>query len=342
MNRKYIWLILVLLLLVGCNILKKGEYTPTITSKEVYTGKEGLTMEFFENSPPDEVFENSPFPVSMSLTNKGAYNIKEGYLSIGFEKEYMGIIEDSLISINDKVNFRDSKIIFDLKGKDIENVKGDKEVVTFNFKTKELSKTDPQSDLHTSLISVTSCYKYQTRAVETVCIDADIYGYKKREKSCEVETISLDSQGGPVAVTKIESEMLSDGNDHSRIKPRFVITVKNLGNGQIIKGDDEIIKSACSSDPIGYKDWNMVRAEVYLSYIDEGNKDKNKLDCDVNDTGLHNDGILNLKGKEDKIRCTYEEGFKEEKGSFSSPLHIILNYGYTDTASKEVRIKRLS
>ena len=338
MNRKGIWLILILLLLVGCSILKKGEYAPTITSKDIYTGKEGLTMEFFENSPPDEVFENSPFPMSISLNNKGAYNIEGGYLSIGFEKEYMDIIEDSLISINDKVNFRDSKIRFDLKGKDIENVKGDKEVVTFNFKTKELSKTDPQSDLHTSLISVTSCYKYQTRAVETVCIDADVYGLKKREKSCEVKTISLDSQGGSVAVTKIESEMLPDSNNPSLIKPRFVITVKNLGNGQIIKGDDETIKRACSSDPIGYEDWNIVRAEVYLSTINE----ENKLDCDVTDPDLHNDGILNLKGNEDMIRCTYEDGFDEKKGSFSSPLHIILYYGYTDTVSKEVRIKKLS
>ncbi len=37
----------------------------------------------------------------------------------------------------------------------------------------------------------------------------------------------------------------------------------------------------------------------------------------------------------------YEKGFSEEKGAFSSPLYIILDYGYTDTISREVRVKKI-
>lgn len=338
-------ILIILLFIYGCKGGKKG-YTPTITSKEIYTGKEGLEMEFFENAPPGEIFENSVLPIGLRLYNKGAYDIgesdvhrdtKRGYLSISAEKDYMEINEDSLKSINEQVNFRDAEHIqFDLKGKTIEHQKGEEEVITFSATTQDLAKTDPQSEYHDSLISITACYKYQTKAVETVCIDTDVYGFKKREKPCEVKTSTLSSQGAPVAVTKIESEMVPDKDNPSVIKPRFIITVKNLGNGEVVKEDK--IEDVCSSKPVNYTEWNNINVKAYLSAIDE----ENKLDCDVIKGGSKDDGTIILKQKEDIIRCSYEEGFEETKGAFSSPLYILLDYGYTDTISREVRIRKVA
>ena len=333
--RKIILMMVVLLFVYGC---KGGEdkYTPTITSKDIYTGKEGLSMEFFENAPPGEIFENSVLPIGLRLYNKGAYDINSGYLSISLEKEYMNLEEDSLKSINELVDFRDSEHIqFDLKGKTIEYPKGETEVITFIGNTKDLSLTDPQSEFHKSLISITSCYKYQTKAVETVCIDTDVYGFKKREKPCEAGTITLNSQGAPVAVTKIESEMLPDKDKPDVIKPRFIITVRNIGNGEVVK--QEKVEAACSSDPISYKEWNSVNIQVYISDISE----ENKLDCDIVKEGIHDSGTMILKKKEDSIRCTYEKGYSEDKGTFASPLYVILDYGYTDTISQDVKIKKV-
>jgi len=325
---------MILLLVYGCK--KGGEYAPTITSRDIYSGKEGLIMEFFENVPPKETFENSILPIGLKLYNKGAYDIKNGYLSISLERDYMFLDEASLKSINENTNFRDSEhITFDLNGKKIEHPKGEEEVITFRAETKDLSKTDPRSEYHDSLVSITACYKYQTKAVETVCIDTDVYGFKAREKACEVETLTLNSQGAPVAVTKIESEMLPSKEDTSVIKPRFVITVRNVGNGEVLKSS--VVEAACSSDPLGYKEWNNVNVQAYISTMDE----ENKLDCDITNEIDSKDGTIILKGREDTIRCSYEEGFKEEKGTFSSPLYIILDYGYTDTISREVRIKKV-
>lgn len=335
--RRIIWVLVVLLVICGCNT--KKEYTPTITSKEIYSGKEGLSMEFFENAPPKEIFENSILPIGIRLYNKGAYDIIRGYLSISLEKDYMGIDEGSLKSINEKVDFMGTEHIqFDLKGKTIEHPEGEQEVITFTATTKDLAKTDPQSEYHNSLVSITSCYEYETKAVETVCIDTDVYGFKKREKPCEVkkEGISLSSQGAPVAVTKIESEMLPDKDNPSVIKPRFVVTVRNLGKGEVIKRDK--VEGACSSEAVGYKEWNNIGVKAYLSSIDE----KNKLDCDIIKDGPRDDGNIILKQKEGSIRCMLDEGFEESKGAFASPLYIILDYGYTDTISREVKIKKIA
>ena len=161
-----------------------------------------------------------------------------------------------------------------------------------------------------------------------------VYGFKKREKPCEAGTLTLSSQGAPVAVTKIESEMLPDKDNPSIIKPRFIITVKNLGNGEVIQ--KEKVEAACSSQPIGYKEWNNINIKAYISNMD----DENKLDCDITEEGTQ-DGVIILKQKEDSIRCAYEPGFNEEKGAFASPLYIILDYGYTDTISREVKIKKV-
>lgn len=336
-TKKIIIILIILLFISGCEVGKK-EYTPTITSKEIYTGKEALNMEFFENAPPKEIFENSVLPVGLRLYNKGAYDIKDGYLSIGLEKDYMELYAGSLKSISEEVNFRDPEHIqFDLKGKTIKHPDGEEEVITFNADTKDLSERDPQSESHRSLISITSCYKYQTKAVETVCIDTDVYGFKKREKPCEVEEkgITLSSQGAPVAVTKIESEMLPDKDNPSIIKPRFIITVKNLGKGEVVKKDS--IRAACSSEPVGHEEWNNINVKAYISTMDE----ENKLDCDITNEDAKDDGTIILKQKEDSIRCSYERGFEEKEGTFSSPLYILLDYGYTNSISREVKIKKV-
>ena len=335
--KKLIIIFAILLFVLGCKGGKK-EYQPALTTKDLYTGTDGLEMEFLENAPSEEVFENGPLPVGLRLYNKGVHNIENGYLSLTLEKDYMEVNERTLRSMEERVQFSDSEHInFNLNGQSMENPKGDQDILTFTVNTKNLSKTDPQSETHTSPIIITACYKYQTKATETVCVDTGVYDLKKREKPCEVKTITLDGQGAPVAVTEIKTEMLPDKDNTLLIKPRFTIKVKNLGKGEVIKGNDETLTKACSSAPLYYPEWNIINAKVYISTMDE----EDKLDCDMSTKGTNDDGILNLKNKEDSIRCIYEKGFDEKKGTFSTPIYIELAYGYTDTISKDIKIKRI-
>ena len=79
-----------MLLITGCGKSKdQSNYTPSITVKDIYTGSEGLELEFFKGIPPGEVYENGFLQFAIKLHNKGAYNITDGYLALGIENEYL-------------------------------------------------------------------------------------------------------------------------------------------------------------------------------------------------------------------------------------------------------------
>ena len=346
---------------IGCNgVFNRGGSDDILTSKQKFSGNEGLVLEFFENSPPDQVFEESAFPVGIRLFNRGACDIGTvptspdscgtaipGYLSIGLEKNY--IEHPSTIRTLLSNNFRlinPETITFKLQGKNLENIKGEQEVLTFNLESKGLETLDPQSEARTSTIIVTGCYKYQTSASADVCIDTDVYGFKQREKGCEVEEVILKDQGAPLAVTKIEPQMTPLKDRPGFTLPMFIITVNNKGNGEVIQGNQEVIRGACSSAPVGYKKWNRLDIKVF---VQGRTSEREQLNCNlaedadpVRRQGLDpKDGILNLKKREDRIRCRFNEPLSEDEGAFSTPIFIDLDYGYTSSISKMVNIKKI-
>ena len=137
MNKAYIFFI-VILLIAGCKGTGK-EYNPSITGEQIYSGKDGLIMEFLKDAPPGTAFDLSVIPIGLNLYNKGAFDITEGYLSIMLEKDYMELNTGSLRSINGKTSLQDSsKIGFELKGKQINLPNGDRDVITFTANTQEL------------------------------------------------------------------------------------------------------------------------------------------------------------------------------------------------------------
>ncbi len=317
----------VLLLISGCSggfLGKSSNDAASVTTEKIYKGKEGLTWKFFENAPPDEVYENGILPVGIRLFNKGASDIKNGYLLVWTDNnQILKLDQDSLIPKG--LSFTDDGMIkFDLNGKNAEFQEGGSEILTFNFKTEKLSVISPTAKELPVKVKVTYCHKYQTIVGETVCIDAGSE-QKVRDKSCKVENLNLDSQGAPVAVTKIESEMIPIGGSSSKVIPRFTILVQNLDQGIVVK-DDVDIKDSCSKTVIRDK----IKVVARLSNEDG----KNMLKCS-------NGGIVTLEENKGTIVCSYEEGFDENMGTFSAPLYITLDYGYTKTGWKEVKIKKL-
>src|SRR3989338_2258133 len=88
---KKIMILIVVLFILGCTGQNKD--SGPITDVDIYKGTEGLVMKFLENAPPDEIFEESLFGAGIELENRGAFNIENGYLSLGLEKDYMEIEE---------------------------------------------------------------------------------------------------------------------------------------------------------------------------------------------------------------------------------------------------------
>jgi len=325
-TKKLIISLIIILFISGCGF---GSEEGPIRVKDAYRGTDGLIMNFLENVPAGDVFEDSSFRIYVELMNEGAFDISGGYLTLGLEEDYMSVdgdwsnLEPSRIDVLDE-----NHVMFYLDGKSPQSPLGEEDVITIMVNA--LKFKEEQSEIHASNIFMTACYDYQTTAGPSVCIDTDIHGSLSIEKPCRVRDISLTSQGAPLAVTKVEVKMLPED---IRIKPHFLIYIENKGNGEVVRKDR--VEQTCYSGSLDYSDINVAEVTAFLS-------DK-QLDCEpkIDNTDLKS--TVKLKGKEAIVRCFTkdEDAIGKEKGTYTAPLKIIVNYGYTFTISKGVTIRKV-
>lgn len=322
-------LIVVLLVIAGC---APGTNT-SISNVNLKEGTEGLVLKFMDRAPPNEVQPGQKFQMIVELTNKGSYDIKRGVLVLGLEKNYIATTQE----------FEDQPVYFDLEGRTLYNPIGGMYRKTIPLNAGALGS---QQETQTTNIAVTACYPYKTQTTAQVCIDTDIYGEKQIQKACIAETISMGTvkskdaevpkgQGSPIAITRVEQKMLSHENDEL-ITPEFVIHIANVGGG--IPTSAKAYEDACRASGPDSKMWNVVDARVYLS-------DKSaQLDCTPKLVSASQDkaGYIKLSKKEEEntVRCRLKEGISKTKGTYTAPLLVELDYGYTFTVSKSVLIKK--
>ncbi len=334
-------LMILVIFIYGCNNNSSGSGSGgggTITNNNVYRGSNALGINFIRDMPPAEVYdENSEFVIGLELKNEGTQNISEGILSVGVESDYIemkGTLKqrDTLASY-ENIEGKNNAIKFNVGGKSILTPNGEKGIVYFSGVARKLQT---QSQSLQSKISVNACYNYKTIAVPIVCIDTDFTNNNPFQKSCVVNDVSMDSQGAPVAITSVKYKMLPRGN---MVEPEFFITIENKGNGEVINPLSGFVEGVCGlSSDIFEKNkddenekqisiFNVVKVSVFLG------ADQKELDC------IPKDG-LKLKDKKSELKCTLESGIETTEGTYSTPLQIIIEYGYTLSASKDILIKK--
>ncbi len=310
---------------------------------EFRNGLEGLTIEFLKNAPPQIVFERSAFPVYLRIRNKGAGDVTSGILSIGTENDYITeIIYDG--DDNRVTNRAEDLLLFSVAGKSQLNPYGDEVVVSLNAKTGSL---EPQSEQKLSTLTGTLCYRYKTIASASVCIDPDVSGLSRNRKVCNVNAVSFQAgQGGPIAVTKIEPQILPS---EVGIKPQFIISIENKGKGHSLRPDE--FGSACGLNPVDRtsQTWNLALARVYST----GSQGEVPLECSPNID------ILNLKFSEEErknydkdtayirfgrgqsfIRCNFKDIIPAGIDAYTSPLKIVIDYGYVQSIATNFVIQK--
>jgi len=315
----------ILLIIIGC---KGSKDTNPVTKEESYTGTDALVFNFLKNAPPNQVYastdtERSQFNIGVDLENKGASNIEDGFLTLILENDYMAIDD---WPNTEKVSYSGgNQAAFSIEGRSLTNPAGGKDITTIKVNARKFP--EQMSETHKSSILLATCYKYQTNVYENVCIDTDVYDLKNLDKACKVKDLSLNSQGAPVSVTKVEVEMLPHESD-TKIKPFFTIYVENKGKGEVIRPDLTVIENACSSESLKIQenDLNVVNIKAYLSGKEF------ELDC--------NPQYIKLRDKKGYVRCNLKEGKEKKYGTYESPLIIDLYYGYMETIAKEVEIKK--
>lgn len=321
-------LLFLVLLLASCNILKGG------TSPQAYpvrVGTDGLHMAFTSNTPPASVFASLPefesvFPVVIELNNLGATDITNGFLTLGLENDYMELASWELEELPlEAVGASGKTLSFTLQGKSAYAPQGQRELLPFTIRAKEL---DQQSLHHTSTISLTACYEYETKASTPVCIDPDIYNLKPVEKVCTIEPQQLrGGQGGPVAIVKIETKMIPKDNS---IVPQFILYFENRGNGLVVHKQN--IDKACTSLGLKPQEW----AKLHLDDISfsDFSLQQGQFTCSSD--------VVPLKEKKGFMRCTLQPGLLDTSiDAYETPLIVSFSYGYTFSISKDVVLERI-
>ena len=321
-------------IVIGCTS------SPSSKTKEVdvFVGTDGLTAEFAKTAPPPKVFEDSNFPILLRIRNKGAYSIKDSNkaaLSLGIEKDY---IKDLKVEEQGRVVSTrfDNLAYFFVDGKTTINPQGDEVITSLSAKT---SKLDPQSELKESTITATLCYPYNTILSTTVCIDTDVAGINPGKKVCSAKDLVFNSgQGAPIAVTKIEPQMIPVENE---IKPQFLIFVENKGKGNPVNlvGYD----SACYKSDYNKDSWNVATIKVYKA--GKESEAESQLVCTPslkNSAGAIDETIGLLRFTDNKIfvRCTFKNGIPKSSEAFLSPLKVVIDYGYVQSIAANFLIEK--
>ena len=325
--KKIIFLSLALLSLVllGCGYISTGSGSKS-QYVDVRVGIYGLVAEFAKNAPPQTVFEDGKFAVVLRIRNAGAYDIKNGLITFGLEKDYVPQIalQDNPAAISDET------LNFDIRGKSLIDQRGEENVISLQATA---GKLDPQSESKQSTLTATFCYPYKTIASATVCIDPDIANIRPVKKVCQVNDINLNrGQGAPIAVRKIETRIVPDVE---KVKPQFLIYLENTGQGIAVNPKGYTIP--CQKSEFNGEDlWNVAYLKVYSSE----SKGENQLLCTPSLENDETTGILRFRDKKDFIRCTYKDGISANSDTYTSPIRIEIEYGYVQTIATNFNIQK--
>ncbi len=273
----------------------------------IHSGTKGLVIDF-SKSTPLKIYENSSFFARLRIRNLGAFNVPEsnpGRISLVVDKAYLTYdpsqwdYADKSVYLEGKSRLypRGNEIFFDLP----------------EFKVKPIPGNiqNPRTNIFVGI-----CYPYQTFFADRVCIDFDPYHTNERGSVCEAKPKTYSNgQGGPISITKITPISVAHSGS---VKPRFLVELKNNGNGIPAFSD------TFSCDDSSSGSWNIVKVEGKIS--------NTTLNCQPNPVKLIDNRA--------EIQCIAEKNFVRTSDNYFSQIQLNISYFYMDGVSKSFKIIR--
>lgn len=308
--------ILAMFLLSGCDGIggdsKKKENE--IVVKDIYSGSKGVDIEFIPNMPPLKLYQEEEFQIAVKITNKGAYQVRNGIINIAGDPGYINFE-------NSKLTYTDT---FALEEKTEFQPFDDQTIIDVETKAEFADNSFTE---HDSSLLITLCYDYKAIFNNEVCIDPDIYNLKPNEKNCKVEKIGSSGQGGPVGISNVEVSMTKK---YESMYPKIKMTITNFGKGEVINKNS--INNYCSSKDIDKTSLNIIK----IKNIEMGDFSINDFTCtpDMNN--------IRLKEKNVVVTCSLKEGspkrIDENIPSYLTNLMVELEYGYSLSKMKTITV----
>ncbi|MDO8660738.1 MAG: hypothetical protein Q7K43_02520, partial [Candidatus Woesearchaeota archaeon] len=238
MNLQNLFVTLAVLFLVACQAILPN------TASFTRTGTEGVTVKFLPDAPPTQAYPDSQIVIAMEFENKGTADVSRPLYLLSVDEEFLQLQQQP-------------KSLSRLRGRNQYNTRGDTLIRSVDAIALPLAT---QSQNQQASIRATLCYPYKTEAYATVCIDSDPLGLRKGVKACTPGVQGLSgSQGAPVAVRQVQASMVPN---EEGVLPQFVITVVNVGSGQVFA--QQRVTEACSSKSIKSEELNVVQLHAFL------------------------------------------------------------------------------
>lgn len=299
-------ILILAILVVGC---AETETTTPRKLTDYVGGTDGISIEFEDEAPPDEVFDNSEedFFIALDIKNEGEYTIEEG----GIIASLSGISKTdfSLASLHKKSNF-------DLERK-LEEREGGRDTLDFGDAS---YKVDLASDFTTQIIADV-CYQYRTVAASSICLKKDTRQHRTAD-ACLInnEDIDFENSGAPIQITDVDEA----SSGMNKIKLNFVI--ENEGGGSFYKPGT--FRDKCIPD-----DAKKEEDYVYVEVSDPAGR----LNFDCSALGGDNKGEVRLYDGKKQISCTLNTAGLQET-AYEQLIDITVDYFYRGAISKDITI----
>lgn len=308
--KKILVLILVMIFLItGCT-----DDDSDAPKRSFIGGDKGITFEFLEESPPDEVYDKEyPFSISVKLENEGEWDIDSredvtltvsGIDPLDFSKTKAELTKDVAGSMRSAYKDPNGDI-----------VRGTIDTVDF----RDLQYVPSVTSDTRFPVRVDLCYDYGTYANSKLCILDDLIGAREdlEDAVCNPnENKQVENSGAPVQITSLKESVVSS----DRISFSFVI--KHVGTGIVTEKDTE-----CETR-IGKRDRIFVKVDTGI----EG------LTCSGIESGS-DQGYVTLYSNERTVVCTQQ--LPSDRGDYEKSISFELQYGYKEHIDKTLTIKHL-
>ncbi|MGV8151053.1 MAG: hypothetical protein ACP5NV_04960 [Candidatus Woesearchaeota archaeon] len=277
-----------------------------------HVGTKGVVFQPISSNPAI-IYEEEEFALGLTLINLGAASIENATLLVNYDDYFLSLQDGSKDA---------KKLNINLPARSIENPTGGVDYFEYLFKSKtlEVSRSAVNNNINFNL-----CYAYNTDMTTEVCIDTLSRSAGQGAAVCKAKDYSGGSgQGAPIAIKKIEPEMLRVGEN---LKPIFRIYVENMGNGYSLSP----IKELCNDPTKNAGELNKIHVKAWISADME-------LSCTPQDP--------RFVEKELVVRCEVKSedliNFNKNLASRMTVLRVRLDYNYVDSYSSKLEIKRIN
>lgn len=306
--RRIICLATVLLLLSACNFFVSQHQTQASD----ILGSDGLTITV--GTLPQQVYVGQGLEIPIMLENVGAHNVANGILSLsGYDS---GIVHFGTFPKVEGIN---------LGGRSTFQPVGERTTQIFTINSFTLP------DLNEKKVSfeALACYQYSTDASPVVCINPQLVlgTQPTTQQACNFLDAQLSTtQGAPVAVTKVEEFY---DIEHSQVE--FRIFMKDVSGKGVVLDKQAYAKRCLSPDPLSLEDINKVAIEAFMS--------GERISCYdfASDTPVD---TFKINNQGPSVRCRAR--FDPTKAAFTTPLSIMLSYGYVTDRVFSLTVKNPS